>query len=29
MGEKGRRRILSEWNYEAQFAPVVRMLEQS
>jgi glycosyltransferase involved in cell wall biosynthesis len=26
MGENGRRRILSDWNYEAQFAPVFRVL---
>jgi glycosyltransferase involved in cell wall biosynthesis len=28
MGEAGRRRILVEWNYEAQFAPVKRFLER-
>ena len=28
MGEAGRRRVLSEWNYEAQFAPVLRLLEE-
>jgi glycosyltransferase involved in cell wall biosynthesis len=27
MGEAGRQRILAEWNYEAQFAPVLRILE--
>jgi glycosyltransferase involved in cell wall biosynthesis len=27
MGELGRRRILSEWNYQHQFAPVLRRLE--
>jgi glycosyltransferase involved in cell wall biosynthesis len=26
MGEAGRARVLTEWNYEAQFAPVLRML---
>ncbi|HUJ73124.1 MAG TPA: glycosyltransferase, partial [Verrucomicrobiae bacterium] len=26
MGERGRRRILEEWNYETQFAPVVDVL---
>jgi glycosyltransferase involved in cell wall biosynthesis len=29
MGEAGRLRIASEWNYETQFAPVLRQLEQS
>lgn len=29
MGETGRRRVLEEWNYEAQFAPVQRLLEGS
>jgi glycosyltransferase involved in cell wall biosynthesis len=24
MGERGRQRIVSEWNYETQFAPVLR-----
>jgi hypothetical protein len=24
MGERGRRRVLTDWNYEAQFAPVLR-----
>jgi glycosyltransferase involved in cell wall biosynthesis len=27
MGESGRRRILEEWNYEQQFAPVLERLE--
>ncbi len=27
MGEAGRRRILSEWNYEHQFQPVLELLE--
>jgi spore maturation protein CgeB len=27
MGEAGRRRILSEWNYEHQFQPVLEVLE--
>jgi glycosyltransferase involved in cell wall biosynthesis len=27
MGEKGRQRILADWNYERQFEPVLRMLE--
>jgi glycosyltransferase involved in cell wall biosynthesis len=27
MGERGRKRILEEWNYETQFAPVLRHLE--
>ena len=26
MGERGRQRILSEWNYEKQFAPVMNKL---
>ncbi len=26
MGERGRQRILSEWNYESQFAPVINQL---
>ena len=26
MGERGRQRVLAEWNYEAQFAPVRRLL---
>ncbi len=26
MGERGRQRILSEWNYERQFAPVLKQL---
>ena len=26
MGESGRQRVLAEWNYEAQFDPVLRML---
>jgi glycosyltransferase involved in cell wall biosynthesis len=29
MGERGRQRILSEWNYESQFAPVLKMLDKS
>ena len=28
MGESGRQRLLDEWNYENQFAPVLRLLEQ-
>jgi len=28
MGEDGRRRILSEWNYETQFAPVFRAITE-
>ncbi|PIQ82930.1 MAG: glycosyltransferase [Candidatus Omnitrophica bacterium CG11_big_fil_rev_8_21_14_0_20_64_10] len=28
MGEAGRRRILEEWNYETQFKPVLRWLEE-
>jgi hypothetical protein len=27
MGEAGRQRILSEWNYEHQFRPVLEILE--
>jgi glycosyltransferase involved in cell wall biosynthesis len=27
MGEQGRRRILQEWNYETQFAPVLELLQ--
>jgi glycosyltransferase involved in cell wall biosynthesis len=27
MGERGRQRILAEWNYEAQFAPVLKVLK--
>jgi glycosyltransferase involved in cell wall biosynthesis len=27
MGERGRQRILSEWNYERQFAPVLTAVE--
>jgi glycosyltransferase involved in cell wall biosynthesis len=26
MGERGRQRVLAEWNYEAQFAPVLSRL---
>ena len=26
MGESGRARVLAEWNYEAQFAPVLSVL---
>ena len=26
MGERGRQRVLTEWNYETQFAPVLRMI---
>jgi glycosyltransferase involved in cell wall biosynthesis len=26
MGERGRRRVLADWNYEAQFAPVLQTL---
>ncbi len=29
MGEAGRQRILHEWNYEAQFAPIQGMLAQA
>jgi glycosyltransferase involved in cell wall biosynthesis len=29
MGERGRQRILSEWNYEQQFAPVMKVLTGS
>jgi glycosyltransferase involved in cell wall biosynthesis len=29
MGEHGRQRILSEWNYETQFAPVFRAITES
>jgi glycosyltransferase involved in cell wall biosynthesis len=29
MGEKGRQRILREWNYEAQFRPALELLQQS
>jgi len=29
MGEQGRRRIASEWNYEMQFTPVLEYLERS
>ncbi len=28
MGEQGRQRILTEWNYECQFAPVLEQLER-
>lgn len=28
MGEEGRKRILSDWNYETQFAPVLKRLEE-
>lgn len=28
MGEAGRQRILADWNYETQFAPVARLLER-
>jgi len=27
MGANGRQRISSEWNYEAQFSPVLELLE--
>jgi glycosyltransferase involved in cell wall biosynthesis len=26
MGERGRQRVLAEWNYETQFAPVRRLI---
>ena len=29
MGRRGRERILAEWNYERQFAPVLNMLESA
>jgi glycosyltransferase involved in cell wall biosynthesis len=29
MGERGRKRILAEWNYETQFEPVLRTLRTS
>jgi glycosyltransferase involved in cell wall biosynthesis len=29
MGERGRQRILGDWNYESQFQPVIEFLEQS
>ena len=29
MGERGRARIVSEWNYETQFAPVLQMLQET
>jgi len=29
MGERGRQRILRDWNYEAQFAPVLEALERA
>jgi glycosyltransferase involved in cell wall biosynthesis len=29
MGERGRTRILSEWNYETQFAPILRLLQET
>lgn len=28
MGERGRQRVLSEWNYERQFAPVLRTITE-
>jgi hypothetical protein len=28
MGEQGRQRILTEWNYEVQFAPVLDILNR-
>jgi glycosyltransferase involved in cell wall biosynthesis len=28
MGERGRQRILSEWNYEKQFLPIVEVMQQ-
>ena len=28
MGENGRRRVLSEWNYETQFEPVYRVITE-
>ena len=28
MGENGRQRVLSEWNYETQFAPVFRLITE-
>ena len=27
MGERGRQRVLTEWNYERQFAPVLKYLQ--
>jgi glycosyltransferase involved in cell wall biosynthesis len=29
MGERGRCRVVSEWNYEAQFEPVLKLLQNS
>lgn len=29
MGERGRARILLEWNYETQFAPIFRLLQET
>ena len=29
MGRRGRRRILDEWNYEAQFEPVFQRMKQA
>jgi hypothetical protein len=29
MGEAGRQRVLHEWNYEAQFAPIQALLDQA
>jgi glycosyltransferase involved in cell wall biosynthesis len=29
MGERGRRRVISEWNYKTQFMPVVRLLQEA
>ena len=27
MGRRGRNRVLSDWNYETQFAPVLQILQ--
>jgi glycosyltransferase involved in cell wall biosynthesis len=29
MGERGRQRVFDEWNYETQFAPVLKHLRES
>jgi hypothetical protein len=28
MGEAGRQKILSSWNYETQFLPVIQLLDE-
>jgi len=29
MGERGRCRVISEWNYETQFAPILKLMQET